>query len=130
MSRFEDSGDLGLFETGSVQKTDSWKIDDYADWTVGFWFSGHNRPEKESLAIMGLGLAGEAGEVVEHIKKFIRDDHIDRDALKKELGDQLYYWARICKQFDFEPTEVIRANVEKLTSRSERGKLRGDGDDR
>ena len=117
----------GLLEPGSVRNAD---IDAYADWTVSFWFSGHNRPEKESIAIMGLGLAGESGEVVEHLKKFIRDDNIAREELKKELGDAIYYLARICKQFGFEPSEVIQANVEKLISRRERGKLRGDGDNR
>jgi NTP pyrophosphatase (non-canonical NTP hydrolase) len=119
--------DAGLLEPGSVRLTD---IDEYARWTESFWFSGHNRPEKESIAIMGLGLAGEAGEVVEHLKKFIRDDNLAREELKKELGDSIYYWARICKQFGFEPSEVMRANVEKLISRRERGTLRGDGDNR
>jgi len=110
-----------------VRKTD---IDSYAAWAESFGFSGVGRPDKESIAIMGLGLAGEAGEVVEHIKKFIRDDNLDQEELKKELGDAIYYWCRICKQFGLEPSEVIRANVEKLISRRERGKLRGDGDNR
>jgi NTP pyrophosphatase (non-canonical NTP hydrolase) len=105
-------------------------IDEYGNWTESFWFSGHNRPEKESIAIMGLGLAGEAGEVVEHLKKFIRDDHINVTELKKELGDSIYYWCRICKQFGLEPTEVLEANMEKLISRMNRGVLRGDGDNR
>jgi NTP pyrophosphatase (non-canonical NTP hydrolase) len=105
-------------------------IDEYGKWTESFWFSGDGRPEKESIAIMGLGLAGEAGEVVEHIKKYIRDGRIDIAELRKELGDSIYYWARICKQFGLEPSEVIQANVEKLISRRERGKLRGDGDNR
>ena len=117
----------GLLEPGSVREAD---IDAYADWTVSFWFSGKNRPEKESIAIMGLGLAGEAGEVVEHLKKFIRDDHINITELKKELGDSIYYWCRICEQFGLKPSEVLRANVEKLVSRHERGVLRGDGDNR
>jgi len=122
---------VAIFEpTTAVRKTDCRDIDDYARWTESFWFSGVGRPDKESIAIMGLGLAGEAGEVVEHIKKFIRDDNLDQEELKKELGDAIYYWCRICKQFGLEPSEVIRANVEKLTSRRERGKLRGDGDNR
>lgn len=122
---------MAIFEpTMPVRKTDCRDIDDYARWTESFWFSGVGRPDKESIAIMGLGLAGEAGEVVEHIKKFIRDDNLDQEELKKELGDAIYYWCRICKQFGLEPSEVIRANVEKLTSRRERGKLRGDGDNR
>jgi NTP pyrophosphatase (non-canonical NTP hydrolase) len=68
--------------------------------------------------------------VQEHIKKYIRDGNLDRDALKKELGDAVYYWARICRYFDFEPSEVLQANIEKLESRRKRGVLRGDGDNR
>jgi len=130
-SRFDDCPREGtpLRASGSSEGS-GMTIDEYANWTESFWFSGHNRPEKESIAIMGLGLAGESGEVVEHLKKFIRDDHINITELKKELGDSLYYWSRICKQYGLSPTEVISANVEKLTSRRERGKLRGDGDNR
>jgi NTP pyrophosphatase (non-canonical NTP hydrolase) len=105
-------------------------INEYAEWTEGFWFSGTDRSDKESLAIMGLGLAGEAGETVEHIKKFIRDGNLDREALKKELGDVIYYWSRVCRQFNLLPSDVLQANKDKLISRRERGKLRGDGDNR
>lgn len=79
---------------------------------------------------MALGLAGENGEVLEHIKKAIRDNHLDRDELKKELGDAVFYWARLCIFFGFEPSEVLSANKEKLESRRARGVLRGDGDNR
>jgi NTP pyrophosphatase (non-canonical NTP hydrolase) len=107
-------------------------IDAYASFTESMWFSGKpGEPTKEhDLPIMALGLAGESGEVIEHIKKLIRDDYLDHDALKKELGDVAFYWARICRYFGFWPSEVLAANVAKLESRRERGKLRGDGDDR
>lgn len=104
-------------------------INEYSQFTVDLWFSD-DRPELESIAIMGLGLAGESGEVLEHIKKYIRDGNLDREALKKELGDAAYYWARICRKFGFEPSDVLRTNVEKLLSRKERGVLRGNGDNR
>lgn len=113
-------------------------INDYGQFTSDMWFSG-TRPEgiplftseqERSLAIMALGMAGESGEVLEHIKKAIRDNHIDREALKKELGDAVFYWARICKFFDFEPSDVLETNVEKLTSRHARGVMRGSGDNR
>lgn len=105
-------------------------LDEYAVWAEGMWFSGHNRPNRESICIMGLGLAGEAGEVIEHVKKFIRDGNLNHEELKKELGDALFYWARICREFGFIPSDVVRTNVEKLESRRLRGTLRGDGDNR
>lgn len=111
----------------------SHEINDFAAFTERMWFSS-SAPgvvtQERDLPIMSLGLAGETGEVVEHIKKLIRDGHIDVDELKKELGDVIYYWARICRYFKLWPTDVIRANVEKLESRRARGKLRGDGDNR
>lgn len=107
-------------------------IDDFAAFTEFQWFSG--RPGvptlERDLPIMALGLAGECGEVVEHIKKLIRDGALDVDAFKKELGDMVYYWARICRYFNFWPSEVLATNVAKLESRRARGRLRGDGDDR
>lgn len=107
-------------------------IDEFGEFVVGMWFSNGDRPvtQERDLPIMALGLAGETGEVLEHIKKLIRDDNLDRAALMKELGDVVYYWARICRYFDFVPSMVIAANVEKLRSRRNRGVLRGDGDNR
>jgi NTP pyrophosphatase (non-canonical NTP hydrolase) len=87
-------------------------IDKYGDFTESFWFSG------------------KPGEALEHIKKFIRDGYLDADALQKELGDVIYYWARICRYFGFKCSDVIAGNIAKLESRRARGKLRGDGDDR
>lgn len=106
-------------------------LNDYAEFTERMWFSGDGKPSMErDLPIMALGLAGETGEVVEHIKKLLRDGTITESELVKELGDVLYYWARICKFFDILPSDVIYANIEKLTSRMQRGVLRGNGDNR
>ena len=116
-------------------------IDAYGIFTVDLWASGNftidtirNMDEKEgafkSLAIMSLGAAGETGEVIEHVKKFLRDGNLDLEALKLELGDMVYYWARLCKFFNLEPSEVIAANVRKLESRKARGTIRGSGDNR
>jgi NTP pyrophosphatase (non-canonical NTP hydrolase) len=106
-------------------------IDEYAFWTEDMWFSqDSDQNPYRSLAIMAIGLGGEAGEVQEHIKKEIRDGKIDLDALKKELGDVIYYWARICRHYGFQPMDVIQTNVNKLLDRLDRGTLRGDGDNR
>ncbi|GIV79043.1 nucleoside triphosphate pyrophosphohydrolase family protein [Litorilinea aerophila] len=82
-----------------------------------------------------LGLVNEAGEVAGKIKKIFRDkggqiSPADREALKQELGDVLWYLAQICTELDLTLEEVAEANLVKLFSRLERGVIRGDGDNR
>jgi NTP pyrophosphatase (non-canonical NTP hydrolase) len=65
-----------------------------------------------------LGLAGEAGEVVDLVKKGIyHQQGIDKTAIKKELGDVLWYISALCKQFDFTLEEVMQQNIDKLNAR-------------
>lgn len=82
-----------------------------------------------------LGLANEAGEVAGKVKKLFRDKggHIgeaDREALKQELGDVLWYLAQIATELGLSLQEIAEANLEKLFSRLERGQIRGEGDNR
>lgn len=82
-----------------------------------------------------LGLAGEAGEVVEHIKKMVRDNSRiptpeRREAIKKELGDVLWYVANLAADLDIGLEDVVSTNLAKIKDRSERGVLHGAGDDR
>jgi NTP pyrophosphatase (non-canonical NTP hydrolase) len=82
-----------------------------------------------------LGLVNEAGEVAGKIKKVFRDkggemSEETMSALKAELGDVLWYIAQICTELGLSLDEVAEYNLEKLFSRLERGKIRGDGDDR
>lgn len=85
---------------------------------------------KDRLIENTLGLVGEAGEVAEKIKKFIRDDFIDVSSVKKELGDVLFYLTALSTWFGVTAEEVLKANMEKLNSRKDRNKLQGNGDDR
>ena len=86
-----------------------------------------------------LGLAGETGEVLEKVKKLIRDADITdaslvpeekRSEIKKEMGDVLWYLAQLSTEFGFQLEEVAALNLEKLASRKERGVLHGNGDNR
>lgn len=82
-----------------------------------------------------LGLTNEAGEVAGKVKKTFRDkggkiSPEDREALKYELGDVLWYLTQICTELDLTLQEVAAANIEKLFSRLERGQIGGDGDQR
>lgn len=87
------------------------------------------------LAYPTLGLTGEAGEVAEKIKKILRDkdgavNSADKDSLKKELGDVLWYLAQLATDLELSLDDIANANLKKLSSRMERGKIGGDGDER
>ena len=88
-----------------------------------------------SIVYPTLGLVNEAGEVAGKIKKIFRDRGgvitvADKQALKHELGDVLWYLTQICTDLDLTLDEVAEANLEKLFSRLERNKIHGDGDNR
>lgn len=69
-----------------------------------------------------VGLAGEAGEVSELVKKGIFHQHgLDREKLKKELGDVLWYVAALCTRLDLDMNEVMHANIDKLVARYPNG---------
>lgn len=82
-----------------------------------------------------LGLGGEAGEAQEHYKKAIRENYgaitpERRQAILKELGDNLWYITLAAYELDSTLEEVANMNIAKLRSRQERGTLHGDGDNR
>ena len=82
-----------------------------------------------------LGLVGEAGEVAEKVKKVIRDkkwifDDESKKAIKKELGDVLWYLSNLCNEFGFSFEEVALQNLEKLKLRESKRLISGSGDDR
>lgn len=83
--------------------------------------------------LLALGLAGEAGEVAEKIKKFYRDDlpyEESREAIKKELGDTLWYLGQVARNWGFALSEVAKGNLAKLEDRRARGVISGQGDNR
>lgn len=105
-------------------------LDDYQQQSRQTWSLIHT---DHAIAYPTLGLANEAGEVAGKVKKIFRDHGgeitpNDREALKLELGDVLWYLAQICTELDLTLSEVASANLEKLFSRLERGQIRGDGD--
>lgn len=87
------------------------------------------------IAILGLGVAGEAGEVADKIKKALRDcdgvfDQEAVEALRLELGDVLWYVSQIAWELGLALSSVADGNLSKLDSRRSRGTQRGSGDDR
>lgn len=85
------------------------------------------------LLLYAAGLSGEAGEVSNKVKKVYRDhngvvDDNMRLALMEELGDSLWYCARLAAELGYTLTEVMQANNHKLQQRAVRQTLRGNGD--
>ena len=65
-----------------------------------------------------VGISGEGGELLDHIKKVIWQGHcIDCDYVIKELGDILFYLTSMCNCVGTNIDEVRKLNIEKLTKR-------------
>lgn len=76
----------------------------------------------DNLAVLALGLAGEAGEFADLVKKHLGHGHpLDKVKAMKELGDQLWYIARAAAKLGYTLNDVAVANVEKLQKRYPQG---------
>jgi len=95
-------------------------------------------PGKNSLTGLlytALGLAGEAGEISNKIKKILRDDYLGitverRAEIYQELGDLMWYISQMCEELNADLGTIITLNLEKLRSRKERNTIKGSGDTR
>lgn len=93
------------------------------------------RGATSGVAYTALGLAGEAGEVANKVKKVLRDGRNDMvserqnryDQIASELGDVLWYVAAVAYELGYDLETIARLNVEKLRERKERGTLSGSG---
>lgn len=79
--------------------------------------------DDSSLILNGaLGLAGESGEVVDHIKKVLFQGHeLDKEHLVEELGDICWYLAISSKGLGYDLETIFKMNVDKLIERYPNG---------
>lgn len=82
-----------------------------------------------------MGIAGEAGEVVEKWKKIVayhEGKYSDETLaeLAKEVGDVLWYLALFAESMGLSLDDIAKQNIEKLASRKARGVQKGSGDNR
>lgn len=96
-------------------------------------FMNHGLSGRETLSNWALGLAGESGEVVEIIKKFLyHGSFMSRYSLKhktkEEIGDVLFYAAALCAGLDIKLGDAMQANIKKLEKRYPDGFKPGGGE--
>ncbi len=89
----------------------------------------------DNLYYPTMGLAGEAGEVCNKIKKIMRDqDGVvspeQKHEIAKELGDVLWYLATLATELDSHLGCIAEYNLQKLADRKKRNMLGGSGDNR
>lgn len=74
--------------------------------------------KEQALANAAMGLAGEAGEICDYLKKVLFHGHtLDLDRLSKELGDLNWYVAYLCTQTGLDLPTVWAENIAKLKAR-------------
>jgi len=85
-------------------------------------------PDNRAIEYTSFGLAGEAGEVANKVKKIIRGDYNDDPVsvlveLADELGDVLWYVSELATTLGINLEDVARKNLAKLQARKEAGTL-------
>lgn len=75
-------------------------------------------PRHARIAIASMGLAGETGELVDMLKKWVGHGHeLNLDEVEKELGDILWYIAEIATTLDLRLADIAEKNEAKLSAR-------------
>ena len=82
-----------------------------------------------------MGIAGEAGELVEKWKKAIayREGKFNKqefDDFKKEFADVIWYIAVLADSLGLSLDEIMQQNIAKLADRKKRDVIKGQGDNR
>lgn len=82
------------------------------------------------LYYLALGVTSEAGEIAGKVKRIIRDGQMDTAGLVHEVGDVLWYAARLADALGFTLEDVMRINYAKLMKRKDNNVITGSGDSR
>jgi NTP pyrophosphatase (non-canonical NTP hydrolase) len=103
------------------------------------WETAQYPQSGANMVYPALGLAGEAGEVAEKVKKAWRNQGITNGALvsdsvaieiAKELSDVLWYVSALAKELNIPLADIAQMNLDKLHDRNKRGVIKSEGDNR
>ena len=87
-------------------------LEDYQEWVKDSWTG----PKDKSYAAIGFG--GEAGEVLNEVKKELRDGDDRSTLIRDELGDSLHYLIRLADIYGYSLEELAKHNVAKCKARN------------
>ena len=88
-------------------------------------------PYEKADQYLIAGLAGEVGELASIFAKVWRGDgNLKFPHAAAELGDVLWFVAMLAKELGYDLSTIAANNLDKLADRANRGKLKGNGDNR
>ena len=92
-------------------------------------------PATHKILYPALGLAGEAGEVANKVKKLVRDGTSSlpkewKENIASEIGDVLWYCAVLADDLGISLGKIAADNETKLQRRKDKGTISGSGDTR
>jgi NTP pyrophosphatase (non-canonical NTP hydrolase) len=116
----------------TIEDIEAFSIVNVTPMEYSYWVEDKIITEGETRLVENtLGLVGESGEVAEKIKKYLRDNtKVSQKEIIKELGDVIFYATALANYFYSNLPEVMEANMDKLNDRSNRGVIKGSGDNR
>ncbi|HUW21493.1 MAG TPA: nucleoside triphosphate pyrophosphohydrolase family protein [Candidatus Bathyarchaeia archaeon] len=75
----------------------------------------------KEISDWGLGVAGEAGDLAGCIKKTIYHENDQRQGIRENIGDTMWYLTMICNFFGWQLEEILAENIKKLRQRYPKG---------
>ena len=108
---------------------------DFKEYQEKAWETAIYPNKGKNIYYPALGLGGEIGEVLEKIKKILRDENEKvskekKQELTKEMGDVLWYLSALATEFNINLNKIAEENILKLSSRKDREQIHGSGDNR
>jgi|SRR5580765_444964 len=96
-------------------------------------YSDYGQQTIGPISYCALGLAGEAGEVANKVKKVLRGDFeiaVAKEAILDEIGDVLWYCAMLADELGADLGVIADNNLTKLALRRAANTIKGEGDAR
>jgi hypothetical protein len=105
-------------------KETTMNLDEYSKWTRTIWVTttekGFEHGGERSLILIGLGLGGELCEAITTGCSWA-DGKATSDDVQKELGDWVYYWARLCDALGVLPSAILETVPAVLLDKDDAG---------